>query len=134
MPSDDDIKAAVQHAVDIRGATASAAELDTLLRLAKGRLRLFPLDNLPLDQLAGRLTDLLLLGRRDILETPHRPQIRAQVRSAVTTLGLPAPPEEAVEALVNVTIGWMTDHSLPTPPGGRAFLVRYIVGGYLSGS
>jgi hypothetical protein len=38
-----------------------------------------------------------------------------------------------VEALVNVAVGWMIDHSLPTPPGGRPVLMHNVVSLYLAG-
>lgn len=135
MSSDEEIKTAVNTAINIRHESADAVELDTLLRLVRGQERLIPLDDLPLNQVAGKVTDLLLMGRRDLLEMPHRPQLRAQVRSAFTVfpeIEAP-PPDDVTEALVNVTIGWMADH-LPIPPMGRAMLVRHIVGGYLLGS
>jgi hypothetical protein len=64
MLSDDDIQAAVTMALDLRHATTSAEEFDTVAQLVRGQLRL-AIGELPLDSVAQKMTDLFLEGRRD---------------------------------------------------------------------
>jgi len=133
IPSDDDIKAAVTAALSHRQAAAGSPEFDTLVQFVRGRMRM-AIDSLPLDQVAQKVTDLFLEGHRDMPPEGHRPQLRALVRSACTTVGAPVPPDAAVETLVNLAVGWMADQSLPTLPGGRAVVTHNIVGLYLAGA
>ncbi len=133
MPSDDDIKTAVTTALGIRHATTSPEEFDTVAQLVRGQLHA-AIGDLPLGQVAQKITDLFLDGRKDTPPDGHRPQLRELVRSACTTLHVPVPSDGVTEALVNVAIGWMIDHSLPTPPGGRAVVMHNVVGLYLAGA
>ena len=131
MPTDNEITAAVTKA--LKGAATTADELGTLVQLIRGQLRL-AIGPLPLDQVAGKLVDLFLEGRRDMPPDDHRPQLRELVGSACNAVNAPVPSDTVTEALVNVAIGWMIDHSLPTPPGGRPVLMHNVVSSYLAGA
>ncbi len=133
MPTDEEVKAAVTKVLNTRGAAATEEELGTLVQLVKGQLRL-AIGDLPLDQLAPKLTDLFLQGRRNMPPDAHRPQLRQLVASDCHKFGAPVPSAAATEVLVNVAIGWMIDHSLPTPPGGRPVLMHNVVGLYFAGA
>lgn len=133
MPSMNDIKTAIRNALANRNETADAEEIGTVARLVRGRLRTTFGALPPLNQVAPKMTDLFLLGRRDMPPDAHRPQLRPLVRSACKKVGAPVPSQVEIETLVNVAIGWMNDHSLPTPPGGRAVVLHHVVGLYLAG-
>lgn len=132
-----EIKAALKTALANRQENADADEFDTLFRLVRGKLRT-AFSNPPLGQVAPKMVDLFLVGRRDSPPGANRPQLRSLVKMAFGAFKkefkVPPPSKTVTEALVNVSIGWENDHSLPTLPGvGQTILVQNIVGLYLAG-
>lgn len=136
MPTDPEIQAAVKHALDVRGQSADAVELDTLFRLVRGKLRLE--DQTPLAYFSQEAVDWFLAGRRNSPPIANRPQLRSLVAMKVRSLGSLGArplPDAVVEALVNVAVGWMIAKSLPTLPGAEnTIIMDQTAGMYLAGA
>jgi hypothetical protein len=135
MPTDAEIQAAVKHALDARGQQGDPVELDTLFRLARGKMRLD--DHTPLAYYSQQAVDWFIAGRKNSPPTANRPQLRSLVAmklDSLSSLGAQPLPAAVIEALVNVAAGWMIAKSLPTLPGAEnTILMDQTAGVYLAG-